>query len=461
MTATETPRRLSGMFVTVGTGGRLITGGGPGGIVESLLELVELDAAGGSRWRVVWLCPGSLPLFGLDAGRREPLPLTGRLRARCASWEPGSPFAGINDPQELFHSLWNLEEALGGLGWMSSGAVTSDVLLRRIHQPPHGRPIRPTAMPAVGLPDAKGTGAIGGELPLNWHRSWAPTDRGAWVHHYDLNGAYLAAASKLRLPQGDPVRFTPGAGPRPTAAGIPGPGAPHRMYPGYWHVERPGWNIGILPDPVGQRRATRTPRPLWVTSPTLRYLDEIAEPYTVTDGWYWLSYSEPLTRWYEILRDARKTLTGPELRAVKQIYREGIGRLASLHEATRPVEGTAVGGPKRRGQPDDPLEQPAWAHHVIAESRSRIHRRLMALAAPILAVETDGIWIPADDPDPHAAARHLRLPLGDGLGEWKHLGTMRAQDAQEALAAPAGRVLSELRKKGPPMPDQPITDTDA
>lgn len=249
-----------------------------------------------------------------------------------------------------------------------------------------------------------------------WHRAPNPAgDRGGWVHHYDLNGAYLAAASKLRLPQGEPIQLDPGAG------------APVPLPPGYWRLELEPWNLPY-PNPTGNR-PRRDPE-LWVTSPTLRLLADIEWPARVIDGWYWTDTCQALTPWYERLRDARRTLVGPGREAVKQIYRQGIGRLAS----------------DLRTNADDPLYQPAWAHHVIAESRARIFRRIMQLATLPLAVEVDSIWVQHEAADPAEAAAAIRLPLGDELGQWKPLGRLEAGAAWSALSGPARGVFGRLRE---------------
>lgn len=406
-------REPSRAFVTVGAGGQVYPLPDPGRVftVRSLGEL-ETRAGAWGGWRFVWLTPAAVEYFGCPAKRKGPIELPA-FKVRAAQWETGSPFAGVTDPLELFLELWRFEAALGGVGWLSSGAVTSDVLLRHIHRPPRGRPIMPTELPPPAIKKA-GRRAPGGELPAMWHRAPGPGDVGDWVHHFDLNGAYLAAASKLRLPQGRPVELDDSTDPG--------------KVPGYWRIEPAEWDIPSLPAPW-----SKPPKgsPLWVTTPTLRFLREIEWPARVVEGWYWPETCEALTGWYERLRDARMTLNGPAREAVKQVYRMGVGRLGS----------------DARARLDDPLYQPAWSHHLIAEARCRILRRLFTLAGVTpLAVETDGVWIQHELSDPADVAGVIGLPLGDRLGQWRPLGTVRALDVAQVLTGPDRAIFARLKE---------------
>lgn len=413
-------RAPSGAFITVGAGGKVWRSSDPSGgfAVDTLPDLaVFAGRPEGERWRVVWLTDPGREHFKLPKTRREPLKI-GRLAVRCARWEPGSPFVGVDDPGELYWDLWRLEAALGGVPWYSSGAVTSDVLLRILHQPPRGRPIERTTLPPPALKQGRGGRPAGRENPIVWHRRPGPGDYGAHVHHYDLNAAYLAAASKLRLPQGEPVELHPDAGAEHPSI--------YRQ-PGYWRLELERiWDVGTLPDPVGPRPAKETE--LWVTTPTVRLLDDYGVGYRVLAGWYWPGTCEALTPWYERLRDARTILEGPPLAAVKQIYKQGIGRLSS----------------ELRSRDDDPLYQPAWTHLVIAESRARVWRRLSTLRRHPLAVDVDSVWIEHEAADPLEAAGELGLPIGSKLGEWKPLGTVPAELVAQVLAGPGRGVFRRL-----------------
>lgn len=314
--------------------------------------------------------------------------------------------------RELFGELWRFERAVGEL-FVQSGAVTSDVLLRHVHQGKSTRPIRSTAEPEIAVRQ-NGRPAEAGEGDLNWSTTEVPAARWRWVHHFDLNAAYLAAASGLSLPQ---------EGYEPGPHGDYGPGGRVPSIPGYWRVALP------LPS----ARSTRAMPPIaanvsmrgaatsaWVTTPTLQLAAQLG-PVHVHESLMAVGWCQGLTPWYETLRDARAALrSGPAYEAVKRVYKAGIGRLGSAH----------------RAREDDPLYQPGWRHHVIAEARGRIYRRLSKCAYPPIALQVDGGWWLSQSKSPEVTAEKLGLPLDPlALGHWKCKGSAPARPARDALGA--------------------------
>jgi hypothetical protein len=365
--------------------------------IDGLADALAVVGALDRRPRQLWITPPALAAWGLPAevvAVGDAPPVTGAPRGvsvLAAPWHPRSPLAGLDDPRELFGVLWAYEAAVGAR-WWGTGARTSDALLTAVHH--RGRPIRRTILPPPFV-----DGALGGGSPLVWSRAPLPADRGGWVHHYDANGAYLSAASGLRLPQGNPLH------------GVPDD--PIKV-PGYWRLEGWAWEPICLPDPAGE------PTDGWASTPTLRLLSELPEgPPPIVEGWYWPDYSTALTPWYRALRDARSSSTGIVREMVKATYAEGVGRLGSWN----------------RDNQASPLIQPMWRHLVVAESRARMWRRLATLVgrAP-LAVQTDSVWVQHDDPDPVAAAADMHLPLGDRLGTFSVEATLPAEPVREVLA---------------------------
>ena len=293
--------------------------------------------------------------------------------------------------EELFAELSAFEAAVGH-GWVHSGAVTSDAMLRD-HW--HGRITR-----AV-LPEPKGEDLArpGLEQVDSW--AMAADNIGAdhparWCYAFDLGGMFLGAASGLALPVGPPVHT--------------GASAPQPILPGYWLV--------------GER---------WVTTPALGDGDGL------WDAWVYPEHHQFLQPWYKALRDARAQLCpgSVALAAVKAVYTQGIGRLGS----------------GRRADLADPLFQPYWRHAVVAEARERLRRRLAGLdqsAGVVVAVDTDALFVLSTAQDARVLALRLGLPLGAGLGQYHVLGRCPARQARELLAGRGiprrSTIISELRK---------------
>lgn len=336
-----------------------------------------------------------------------------RLRVCVPARSPGLAMWDL-PAARLFAELVRFELATGGELFIQSAAVTSDSILRHCHQGPGTRPVSRTQEPAIARRhDGRPPEAAEGDLV--W---WAagPPAGGRYVHHFDLNAAYLGSAGTLALPQGEP-RYWQGPQVIDTK--------PKRA--GYWRVALPlparsgGW------PPIARNRGMRArrgeePAAAWISTPTLELAVSLA-PVKVLEGWYWPNTCQGLRPWYERLRDARAALkSGPAFDAVKMIYRAGIGRLGSYNRA--------------QGE-SDPLFQPTWRHMVIAEARSRVWRRIAKAPTPPIAVQVDGAWWLSDIKDPVQVAAWLGLDLDPiKLGAWKHSGSGPGGKAAKALAAP-------------------------
>jgi len=392
----------------------------------------------------VWLTPTALAAWGLPAElprgdqRDAPHPwitaaladgwaanTAGELRPWLRIWRPGTDHEATisvpswdrsgpwhrcaDQPAELLASLERFSELLG-LPWSHSGAITSDRLLRATHARRGGLRHAATERTPLREPD---------EHDFVWRRPADDRERDAtWCHGWDLNGMYLGAASSLALPTGAPVHL---AGPLPVD-----------RRPGWWRIDPPEPDDG-MPDPyrprqvLGRRRSTD--RTVWVTTSVAQLAG------TALEAWVWPEHHQHLAAWYRTLRDARTALMseggGPALAAVKAVYRAGIGRLGSSRRSTA-----------------DELEQPEWRAQLIGTARARLYRRLEQLAAPPVAVNVDAAWFLLPEADPAKAAELLGLPVGDGLGQFRHIGRIDAHEARELLATPGmdAPVLNALTK---------------
>lgn len=393
----------------------------PGSTPAELLETARTLEIG-----QVWILPGGppAPLLDFDDWRVR---VTGNAGAGSWSWCYSGPaeievcqvpqdprrmiWAGLG-PLELLVELVTFQTALRAR-WHWSGAITSDSWLRTHYRARGG--LRLDRSDVVDVPVAT--------KMLHWARPPGPRDlQGApagstwWVHSFDVNGMFLAAASSLPLPVGPArsVRYGAKAAWDPAVLKLPGL-----------------WRLAGLEE--------------WVPTPTLELelerglgLAEIAEGRVWPENHRWL---EP---WYRALRDARAStlLDGAPVarRALKQVYTAGVGRLGSARRA--------------QGE-NDPLYQPYWRHAVIAEANARLARKLAnPLTPPPIALDVDRCWWISPDPDPASFAAGAGLHVSDQLGKWKHSSTVPyTPELANTLRNPlAHQVIETLRAN-------PVSDT--
>ena len=318
------------------------------------------------------------------------------LEVSIPSWDRGSPFQRIEFAPELLGELHEFHEATGML-WKRSGAITSDAWLRDHFAKNHL--LKSTEYPEI---------AEDGNLEPDLHTRREPEGgekRASRVVAFDVNAMYLGAMSSLALPVG-PLGHYSAADTHPPEVGYP-----LVLGPGYW------WSHDH-----------------WRTTPTAVYHGQTCagEAYTWSESHRFL---EPL---YRTLRDARTVLLhrpdSAALEAVKQVYRQGIGRFGST----------------RRTRDGDPLYQPYWRHAVMAEARCRLLRRIDTLATKPVAVDVDCLYFFAGvkaASDPVRFAREVGLPLDDQVGHFKYAGAMPGKPAREILAGPSiAAAMRDLRE---------------
>ncbi len=296
-----------------------------------------------------------------------------------------STWQGCESAAELAGRVAMFDRATGGVPWRGSPTITSDGFLRERY----AKGLAPTELPPPMANNAAH------EVAMVWRREARPDESGLlYCHALDLNLAYASGASSLPLPTGECV-----------------------------HLELPAYDSTM----AGVYFIDDGAKGQWVTAPTMERL--AAKGVQAIEGYVWPNSRRHLRPWYEMLRDARMALLeggGPALDAVKDICHWGLGRLQSKKRTLGP--GKTVG--------DDPLYQPYWAWAVIAETRERLMARVEALPIEPIAIDTDCLFFLSDLPNPAAVAVHLRLPLGDGLGQFKDAGTCLGVTARAALEAP-------------------------
>jgi hypothetical protein len=207
---------------------------------------------------------------------------------------------------------------------------------------------------------------------------------------YDLNRAYLAAAGNALVARND-LQHVSRPEWQPRAAG-------------YWLVELSPWQLADrMPDPAGY--APRAGGIRWLTTPTVRLLDELTDAghyggYSIHDAWIapgsrvtagWASTLNGICQhWHAIPDDP----DGPAaIRAAgKAAYRETIGLF---------------------DRPGGMIYRPDWRHTIIATARVNLWRALWQLG------ERDGVWPLAVDVDAAYYPGPVDLPTGGQLGQFK------------------------------------------
>lgn len=237
---------------------------------------------------------------------------------------------------------------------------------------------------------------------------WQRSGPEQYEHGYDLRTMYLTAAGIADLPwwslrkQGDPT-------PNPKHAGY------HLIRPEPWTLNH------LLPSPVGRDRGipSQDAAGRWVTTPTLRLLDELREQgifggYELIETWS-ADAGRVLRPWSERIRDAIAWVdpeagAPPEradrhlTAALKDGYREAIGLL---------------------GREGGRVFRPEWRHIIIATARANLWRRLWRTGRETdrwpLRIDVDCAWYGSNDPDP---ARDAPLPLGITPGRFRCKSTI-------------------------------------
>jgi hypothetical protein len=299
-------------------------------------------------------------------------------------------------PAQLAAALAAFGRALGW-GWRGSPGLTAESLIAATHPAAHGGRL----LTRVSLPDEVADNGL--EKPYRWARPWTRRewDRAKWIHTYDQNAQYLAAWQVAELGVGEPYRrHGKNLGMVDTAAvgawrldGNPDPSQPFIPY----RYERPAPDLSTAD---------------WRMSPTLARWRELGATLSPSEAWLWPERTRYLRHAAERLRDARAALSGTSspaaelaLAAVKQCYTRETGRLGMT------------------GRDASRWYRPDWSNTIRATARVNLHRRLSKLTAAPFAILTDGLAFAAPTPDPLDYARYLGLPLGDGVGRFRHTGS--------------------------------------
>ena len=329
------------------------------------------------------------------------------LRVWVAGWDtPGECplLEGGPAAVDLAYRLGRFAD-LAGITWRLTGGPTGADLAGTFRR--RARLVEQPAPPKVALVPTL-------EPDFLWQRSVSADEaKRLWVHSYDANAMYLAAAGLVTVGLGDPVQLAePEFDPR---------------VPGYWLVDPPGWSAPLLPDlfdRAGLAAAHQRRGPRWMATPTLALAAELGYPVKPLEALVYRDRSRYYEGWAARLREARAaTMAAPGdpdemavLGAVKDTYRKGIGLLA-------------VKSSGRMWRPDH-------RHAIVATAAATLLRKLAAVGEGEgrwpLAINVDAVVYASDDPDPVSAVP-AGLRLGTGLGEFKPHGSLPMAEAAPLL----------------------------
>lgn len=363
-----------------------------------------LDRAVGYGWEPSTDPRGLSPWLGMTRGAAW-------VDLVVAGWSDDNPFRKATSAAMLLEALGLFSTALG-LRFRRSPGATGTALMRAVHEGPGGTKLPEAHVAPPGLQGEVERGAGQSKAPEYWIADQLPTT--GWLHGWDLNGMYLAAASSAELGFGVPERRLK----------APVEGA------GYWRAQvkmkaEPAFPLPFIAD--GKLR--------WYTAPALEFLAELGAKINVREAWIYPERKRWLEPWYARLRDARTELgrdPAPAARlaldAVKLTYTQALGRLAG-----RWLQGTG-----------DDAFRPDWRDTVVARAHANMWRHLVKATAAPVAFNADAAVFASTHQDPVAAARALGLQVGLQLGKWKHTSTLEARKAPRKAKGQEGQLRALL-----------------
>jgi hypothetical protein len=258
----------------------------------------------------------------------------------------------------------------------------------------------------------------------------------AFVHAYDANAMYLAAAGATEVGVGAPEHHRDGTAFTPKVAGL-------------WRIEPGATDDLRLPDitrPAGQFAGTTA----WYPTPVIRYLsEELGDTPEILEAYTWpTSTRRYFDQWYQVVRDARAAMMAAAaagdsdadvvLHAVKGIYKRTVGRFARADD----------------GRSKSPLYRPDWRLAIVSTANVNLLRKVRTAGLkgdmwPV-AISTDEVFYLSDEQDP-VAALPQPLKLGNGLGQFKVTRSTPLTD--EIRKALTGNKLSGLLPLVPKVTD--------
>ena len=294
-----------------------------------------------------------------------------------------------------------------GVTWMAGGGSTGLTLLRQLRSPraTSGRaPLAATEYVAPPPPMLRDPGRVPNTAILWCRRADGAEGQRGWIHAYDANAMYLAAQGATEVGVGAPEYHRDGTPFNPKIAGL------WRIKPG----DADDWRLPDITRPAGQLPGTTA----WYPTPVIRYLtEELGQQPEILEAYTWAGTTRRyFDQWYQVVRDARTAMmtaaaagdtdAAVVLRAVKEVYKRTVGRLARVDD----------------GKAKSPLYRPDWRLAIVSTANVNLLRKLRRAGEQTdswpVAISTDEVFYLSDEPDP-TVALPAPLRLGDGLGQFK------------------------------------------
>jgi hypothetical protein len=255
------------------------------------------------------------------------------------------------------------------------------------------------------LPDATEPGGF-----YDWKRPLTDEELGKkYIHFYDRNAQFPAAATGAELGEGTPVHTTDF----------------NEKLPGVWRVTAlPNARYDALPFIIPEAKS-------WVYTPTVQAMLALGYHVEVHEGWVWPVHHRALQDWAKGLWEGRRQLReaygkgSAQEHMAKMIANRGLGwlDLGTVRQSGRDPEKNAD-------------NRPDWYNMIKSLARYRLVLKLKELAdnhnlLPVMIV-ADNIAYVSDDPNPETAAPGLMIRKSE-LGGFKHDGTYLLRDVLPLL----------------------------
>jgi hypothetical protein len=252
------------------------------------------------------------------------------------------------------------------------------------------------------LPDVAEPGGF------NWKRPLRLKERAKkYVHFYDRNSQFPAAATGAELGEGTPVLTT----------------TFNAKLPGVWYVTiTQGLDMmGTLLPAIAEVGASQ-----WMYTPSIQALEAAGYTYEIEKGYVWPVHHRTLQEWAKGLYEGRKALrdrygkNSPQEHLSKMIANRGLGWLD-------------LGEVRKRGRnPEKDLDnRPDFYNMVRSLARYRMVLKLLEVISKVriypIMIVADNICYVSDEPDPRKAVPCLMVRETE-LGGFKHDGTYLLED---------------------------------